>query len=286
MMSISQTRSERWQELICNTDMTHNSKKAWSTIKKLNTENRKQMRVAAVTPNEVASQLICNGKPLHKERGHRKEMKKEMDDILKTGPDQIDPFTLKELEVAMSHLKNGKTAGLDGITTELIKHFGERTRSWILDLMNNCVASSSIPKAWRITKVVALLKPGKDPNNKKSYRPISLLSILYKLYERLILARIAPTIEEQLTPDQAGFRPGRSCCDQLLNLIQHIEDGFENKQITGAVFVDLTAAYDTVNHRILQLKIARMTRNKRIVEIFQSLLGNRQFFVEMDGRKS
>ena len=209
-----------------------------------------------------------------------------MDDILKTGPDQIDPFTLKELEVAISHLKNGKAAGLDGITTELIKHFGERTRSWILDLMNNCVASSSIPKAWRKTKVVALLKPGKDPNNKKSYRPISLLSILYKLYERLILARIAPTIEEQLTPDQAGFRPGRSCCDQLLNLTQHIEDGFENKQITGAVFVDLTAAYDTVNHRILQLKIARMTRNKRIVEIFQSLLGNRQFFVEMDGRKS
>ena len=53
---------------------------------------------------------------------------------------------------------------------------------------------------------------------------------LYKIYERMILARISPTVEEHLSPDQAGFRPGRSCCGQLLNLTQ-----FKNKQITGAV---------------------------------------------------
>ena len=66
--------------------MTHNSKKAWSTIKKLNCEKKAPSRVAAVTPNEVANQLICNGKPLHKEKGQRKSMKKEMDDILQKNP--------------------------------------------------------------------------------------------------------------------------------------------------------------------------------------------------------
>ena len=100
------------------------------------------------------------------------------------------------------------------------------------------------------------------------------------------MTRISPTVEEKMSPDQAGFRPGRSCCDQLLNLTQYIEDGFEEKKITGTVFVDLTAAYDTVNHRILLLKVARMTHDARIVRILQSLLSNRTFYVEMDGQKS
>ena len=100
------------------------------------------------------------------------------------------------------------------------------------------------------------------------------------------MARISPQVEEQLTRDQAGFRPGRSTCGQLLNLTQYIEDGYEEKSITGTVLVDLTAAYDTVNHRILLLKVARIIKNKPIVNMIQSLLSNRRFFVEMDGRKS
>ena len=112
------------------------------------------------------------------------------------------------------------------------------------------------------------------------------MCILYKLYECLVLSRISPRVEEELTKDQAGFRPGRSTCDQLLNLTQFIEDGYETKNVTGTVFVDLTAAYDTVNHRILLLKVAKMTRNRNTVNIIRSLLSNRRFFVEMDGRKS
>ena len=59
-------------------------------------------------------------------------------------------------------------------------------------------------------------------------------------------------IEEHLIDQQAGFRPGKSTTGQLLNLTQYIEDGFQKKKITGAVFVDLIAAYDAVNHRRLQ----------------------------------
>ena len=72
----------------------------------------------------------------------------------------------------------------------------------------------------------------------------------------------------------------------MLNLTQYIEDGYETKDITGPIFVDLTAAYDTVNHRILLLKVAKMTKNRNTVNIIRSLLCNRRFFVEMDGKKS
>ena len=209
-----------------------------------------------------------------------------MQRIMSQSDDIFEPFTMNELQSAIKHMKPGKAAGLDGIAVEMILHFGDRARSWLLALFNKCASTYRIPRIWRRERVVALVKPGKDPNLPKSYRLIPLLCITYKLYERMIMSRLAPTIEDQLTPDQAGFRPGRSCCSQVLNLTQFIEEGFENRQITWAVFVDLTAAYDTVNHRSLLLKVAQMTQNSTIVRIIGSLLENRSFYVEMDGRKS
>ena len=106
------------------------------------------------------------------------------------------------------------------------------------------------------------------------------------MYERPILSRITPTVEVQLSRDQAGFRSGRSCCGQVLNLVQYIEDGFQEGNITGAVFVDLTSAYDTINHRQLLTKVAKFTKNSTIVGIIQSMLTNRRFYVEMGGKRS
>ncbi|KAI5734992.1 hypothetical protein M8J77_012906 [Diaphorina citri] len=92
------------------------------------------------------------------------------------------PFVIGEYLSAVNlFMKNGKAAGLDDIRTEQIKHFGPVTNKWVLDLMNNCIEADQIPKTWRKTRVVALLKPGKDPNEAKNFRPISLLCHLYKL---------------------------------------------------------------------------------------------------------
>ncbi|XP_030839466.1 uncharacterized protein LOC756419 [Strongylocentrotus purpuratus] len=128
--------------------------------------------------------------------------------------------------------------------------------------------------------------PGKDAASPKSYRPISLLCHTYKLFGRLILNRIAPFVDEHLIPEQAGFRPGKSCTGQLLNLTQFIEDGYESKLITGAAFVDLSAAYDTVNHRILTRKIFELTKDVRLTGLIQTLLSNRRYFVVLNGNRS
>ncbi|GFS13888.1 RNA-directed DNA polymerase from mobile element jockey-like [Elysia marginata] len=167
-----------------------------------------------------------------RKKGTKKRLKGEMEQAMRDSSDQFEKFTPDELNTAMMLVKTGNAAGLDGITTEMIQHFGPKTMSWVLSLFNKCVGTCRIPNGWRKTKVVALLKPGKDPKVPKSYRPISLSCILYKLYERMIMARMSLTVEENLTPDQAGFRPRRSTCGQLLNLTQYIEDGFEEKQIT------------------------------------------------------
>ena len=87
-------------------------------------------------------------------------------------------------------------------------------------------------------------------------------------------------------PEQAGFRPGKSCTAQVLNLTQHIEDGFETGKITGIVIVDLSTAYATVNHRRLLEKVYSMTRDYRLMSMIRTLLENRSFFVELGGKRS
>ncbi|KAK3884788.1 hypothetical protein Pcinc_010974 [Petrolisthes cinctipes] len=213
--SISSERKERWQEVIPNIDLTHSSKKAWTTIKRLNSEKGLQPRVAAITPNQVAHQLLLNGKPLNKEKGQQMRLKQDMSRAMQDCSENFELFTLEDLNTAIIHLKHGKASGKDGITAEMITHFGERAKAWLLSMLNNCVSSFKTPKIWGRARVVAFLKPGKHPTSPKSYRPISLLCIPYKLYERMILARIHGTVEENLTEDQPGFRPGRSCCSQI-----------------------------------------------------------------------
>ena len=118
------------------------------------------------------------------------------------------------------------------------------------------------------------MKPVEDP---KSYRPISLLCVPYKILERLIYTRIESIVDPLLPREQAGFRQGKSTLDQTVLLTQHIEDSFETKKKAGAVFVDLTAAYDTVWHRGLTCKLLRLLPDKHMVQMIMEFIRNRSF---------
>ena len=100
--------------------------------------------------------------------------------------------------------------------------------------------------------------------------------------------RISPLVDEKFTQDQSGFRPGRSCAGhgQLLNLTQHIEDGYERKMLTGAAFVDLPAAYDTVQHRLMIRQLMDMTGDMDLCQVNRGPLSNRRFFVQLNDKKS
>jgi len=114
-----------------------------------------------------------------------------------------------------------------------------------------------------------------------NYRPISLLSVCYKLLEHLALQHISPTVEGLLSPDLAGLRKGRSTfCDQVAALTTFIENGSQQNLKTGAVFLDLTAACDTVWHTGLLYKLSKSMQYwfTRLVGL---LLRDRRFRVHM-----
>ncbi|VVC34167.1 Reverse transcriptase domain [Cinara cedri] len=140
-------------------------------------------------------------------------------------------------------LKVGKTPVKDEIHPEFLRNLGPKTHLWIAEVFHAIYKSGRVPKSWKTANVIALLKPGKAADNPTSYRPISLLSVLSKLMERIILRRISPLIEPEIPPYQAGFWPNPGCCNRVLSLTSHLEKGFNDKLKSGAAFIGL---YDTV----------------------------------------
>lgn len=146
--------------------------------------------------------------------------------------------------------------------------------------------SGNLPRPFKETKIVAILKPGKEGNLPEHYRPIALLSIPYKLLERLLYNRISTKSFQSLPIEQAGFRPDRSCCDQVLALTTHIEKGFQDRKKTVAVFVDLTSAYDTIWREGMLLKFLKVIPCRTLATLLNNMLSNRFFEVHLNGQIS
>ena len=139
-------------------------------------------------------------------------------------------FSQREFIAALQHLKPGKAPGTASISPEFIIHAGAALKSWLRDFLSFCLRRLKIPKIWKRALVVAIPKPTKPVGNPKSYRPISLLCVPYKILERLIYARAEPLIDPLLLKERAGFRRGKSTVDQVVLLTQNIEDPFELKR--------------------------------------------------------
>ena len=166
-------------------------------------------------------------------------------------------------------------------------HAGAAFKFWLRDFLSSCSRRLKIAKIWRRVLAVAIPKTAKPVGDPKSYRPISLLCVPYKILERLIYARVERLIDPLLPKEQAGFRCGNSTVDQVVLLTQNIEDSFEAKKKAGAVFVDLTAAYDTVWHRGLICKLMTLLPDKHMVKMIMELVRNQSFtLVTGDSKQS
>ena len=207
--SLDAARKRRWEESTAQMDYTHSSRKAWNLIRRLGAAQQPPTYGrSCVSANQVASHLIKTGKaPV--DRTWRRRVRDEWRQLRSAygANTKIDPFTAEEVMEALSHTKSGTAMGYDNIAPEFLKHLGPRGVAWLASFLSRITLERNMPRIWRQSKVIAILKPGKDPHSASSYRPISLLSVCFKLLERLILRRLTPDVEEILSPDQAGFRP-------------------------------------------------------------------------------
>ena len=183
----------------------------------------------------------------------------------------------EDIKTALKCIKPNKAAGVDKIHPEFILHQGDKANEWLRVFLSVCLRTSKIPKIWRWAKIITLPKLNKPLDDPKGYHPVSLLCVPYKFMERLRHARIDQVIDPKLPNEQAGFRHGKSVVDQVTRLTNDIEDTFQAGDKAGVVFLDLTAAYDTVWLRGLHLKLIQTLPDRHFVDYILEILTNRSF---------
>lgn len=188
--------------------------------------------------------------------------------------------TLRELKQVIENLKPKKAPGYDLITGEILKALPRKALIKLLHILNAALRLKHVPSQWKVAEVIMVLKPGKPPNEVKSYRPISLLPVISKIFERILLRRLQPVLEgNNLIPDhQFGFRSKHSTIDQVHRITDVIEKALEERKICSSVFLDVSQAFDKVWHDGLKYKL-RQVLPVCLYDILESYLGNRLFRV-------
>ena len=286
---LQEERSKRWIEVVENLDFTSSSRHAWKTIKKLDPGNQTVSTAPPIDADMVAKEIKARGQhvPDHKfERSIQKQRREITSTLPKENPILFAQVTHEEMHKAIKSMKNGKAAGVDGIFPDMISHLGPYAISWLASAMTEIIKAGTFPNHWKQARVIAILKPGKPANNPASYRPISLLCCLYKLLERVTLTRITPFLDPFMPIEQAGFKEKRSTAEQVLALTSYIEAGYERRDKTGAVLIDLSAAYDTVWTGGLMYKLSKAIPCRTTLKLLGTMTGPRQFHVVLGGTES
>ena len=183
--------------------------------------------------------------------------------------------------------KNSKSVGLDDISSFLLKQIIGNIITPLTHLINLSFRSGHFPDCFKISKLIPLFKSG-CKNTISNYRPISLLSSISKILEKLVHNRLTSFLDKYniLTKYQYGFRPNSSTELAIFDLTHYISSNFESKLTTLGIFIDLRKAFDSLDHSILLAKLSNCGIRGVSLEWLCSYLTNRSHLVSIDDIKS
>lgn len=198
--------------------------------------------------------------------------------------DYNQPFSREELCGALRGLRNTSPGG-DDIPYSFLSALDDSQSAALLSLFNASFHLGVLPESWKAGIVLPILKPGKDPSSLGSYRPITLLSCVGKLFERLLAARLSYVVESRslLFAGQCGFRPGLSTLDVLLRLEERIRAAQASRTICLVVHVDLASAFDKVWLDGLLYKLALSGIHGALARWLSAYLTDRSSCVRVHG---
>ncbi|KAI5640836.1 reverse transcriptase (RNA-dependent DNA polymerase) domain-containing protein [Phthorimaea operculella] len=194
----------------------------------------------------------------------------------------LRPVTETEVYNIIMSLKNSKACGYDNITTKILKMCSLQICYPLAHIINLSFLEGTFPDELKVSIVKPLFKKGDslDPTN---YRPITLVPILSKVFEKALQVRLNEILTKYgiLQPEQYGFRKGSSTTHACFELIRTISSNINCSMPTAATFLDMSKAFDFVDHSILKEKLSRYGIRGKTLDWIESFLADRKQCTEI-----
>ena len=192
------------------------------------------------------------------------------------------PASDSEILKIISSLENKTSSSIDGINKRILKISAIVLVPYLTSIFNSMTDSGVFPSCLKVATITPLWKSGEktDLNN---YRPISILSSVSKVFERLVFSRISHFIEttKQLHKNHSGFRSKRSCVHAIAEITEEMRKRLDARKEVISYFMDISKAFDTVDHQILLYMIERNGLRGKVFEILKNYLKDRFQYIKI-----
>ena len=195
--------------------------------------------------------------------------------------------TPDETSKIIKGLDGKKSGDIHNISPDFVILSNQAVSQSLTIIFNRCVLEGCFPSAMKLAKIIPLHK-GDSVLSVANYRPISLLPIFSKIFERMIYDQFSDYITKNkiLSELQFGFQKNKSTEQAISSITTHINKAFSNKQSAYCIFLDFAKAFDTVNHDILIDKLKYYGVKNKTLSLFASYLSNRKQVTEINGKMS
>ena len=207
----------------------------------------------------------------------------------KTNPTlNFKPVTSPDIQKIINNLQPKTSTGYDNISCKVIKLLSDELSPALAVAINQCLNNNIFPDKLKLAKVIPLYKKKGQISSFENWRPIALLPALSKVYERIIFNQIYEhfVTHSLFSDNQYGFRKKSSTEDAILDFQDRIKELLNNRETPFSVFLDLSKAFDTIDHSILLSKLAYYGFSQQAQALLKSYLTDRSQFVFMDGISS
>ena len=187
----------------------------------------------------------------------------------------------------LASLDPKKATGIDGISAKFLKLSSHVLARPLTKILNLSIITGIFPEMLKKAKVNPIFKRG-DKSDKANYRPISILPVLSKILKRHICDHLKVYLNTfgLIYERQSGFREYHSCETALTAIVDDWITAIDNNEIVGTIFLDLSKAFDLVNHEILLIKLKYYQVSNNAISWFSSYLSERSQQVSISGKLS
>lgn len=208
-----------------------------------------------------------------------------VEEFVDPATEEVTEPSTAEVKKSLRRMRKNKAPGADGVQAELWQVAEEGEQDWLAEMILRVWREERMPEDWNLGMIVPVHKK-EDRANCSNYRGISLLSMGYKLFAKILEKRMKPFYREAIGSYQAGFVEGRSTTDQLFIIRQYLEKFWEYNKESWHLFVDFKQAYDSIDRPTLWKIMASLGVPEKLIRLARMCYEGTRCCVRVGGQRS